>query len=144
MPRIARTFIKTGLIFFLISLLLGIAIEIQSITSSVLVLLFWHTLMVGWVTQIIFGVSIWMFPGRKRDESVGAQIWGWLTYSFLNTGLILRIIAEPMLTYSIHPIWKVLVASSAVLQMAGGITYVIEMWSRVQSRKERLRKRKRN
>jgi len=135
MPRIARTFIKTGLIFFLISLSLGMAVEIESLSLPVLMPLFWHTLMVGWITQIIFGVSMWMFPGRTKEEGFKAQLWGWLTYIFLNTGLLLRLVAEPMLSYSGLAVWNVLVLCSALLQVFAGITYLIEMWPRIMSKK---------
>lgn len=142
MPRIARIFIKTGLFFFLISLLLGIAVEIESLSLQVLIPLFWHTLMVGWITQIIFGVSMWMFPGRTREEGFKAQLWGWLTYIFLNAGLVLRLVSEPMLSYSDLVLWNVLVLCSAVLQVFGGLTYLIEMWPRIMSKEQRRRKRK--
>ncbi len=142
MPRITRAFIKTGMGFFLVSLLLGIAVEIESLSLPVLMPLFWHTLMVGWITQIIFGVSMWMFPGRNKEEGFRAQLWGWLTYIFLNAGLVLRLVAEPMLPYSELAFWNVLVLSSAVLQVTGGITYLIEMWPRIMSKEQRRRKRK--
>lgn len=142
MPRIARTFIKTGLLYFLGSLLIGIALEIDALSFPALMPLFWHMLMVGWITQIIFGVSMWMFPGRTREEGFKPQLWGWLTYLFLNSGLLFRIISEPMLNYSSLEVWNSFVLLSAVLQVAAAITYIIEMWPRVQSKKQRRRNRK--
>lgn len=142
MPKVARTFIKTGFVFFMVALAFGVVLEIESLSLPSLMPLFWHALMVGWITQIIFGVSLWMFPGRTREEGFKAQIWAWLTYIFLNTGLVLRFIAEPMLLYSALTIWNILVVGSAVLQVTSGLTYVIEMWPRVQSKKQRLQKRK--
>lgn len=85
---------------------------------------------------------MWMFPGRTREEGFKPQLWGWLTYFFLNIGLLLRIIAEPALTYSEFEIWNVLTAASAILQVAGGVTYIVEMWPRIQSKEQRRRKRK--
>lgn len=142
MPRITRVFIKTGLICFLLSLLLGVALEIEFLNAPSLVPLFWHLLMVGWITQIIFGVSLWMFPGRTRDEGFAAQKWGWLTYLFLNTGLFLRIIAEPWLNSSEALIWDILIVVSAATQALAAIAYTIEMWPRIQSKEQRLRNRK--
>lgn len=142
MPKVARAFIKTGFVFFMVALALGVVLEIESLSLPSLMPLFWHALMVGWITQIIFGVSLWMFPGRTREEGFKAQFWAWLTYIFLNTGLVLRFIAEPMLLYSALTIWNILVVGSAVLQVTSGLTYVIEMWPRVQSKKQRLQKRK--
>ncbi len=142
MPRIARIFIKTGLVFFLLSLLLGLVLELELFNSLSLVPLFWHLLMVGWITQIIFGVSLWMFPGRTRQEGLKPQRWGWLTYLFLNSGLLLRVVAEPMLRFSQAGVWNILLAISAAAQVLAAITYTIEMWPRIQSRKQRLRNRK--
>jgi len=142
MPKISRLFIKTGLIYFLASLMTGIAIEIDFAALPVLYPLFWHMLMVGWITQIIFGVSMWMFPGRSREEGFIAQPWCWLTYFFLNSGLLLRIVAEPMLTYGNRSIWNALVIVSALLQFSAGVTYLVEMWPRVQSKSQRRRNRK--
>lgn len=142
MPRITRVFIKTGLVCFLLSLLLGVAIEIEFPNTPSLVPLFWHLLMVGWITQIIFGVSLWMFPGRTRDEGFAAQKWGWLTYLFLNTGLLLRIIAEPWVNSSEAFIWDILIVVSAAAQVLAAIAYTIEMWPRIQSKEQRLRNRK--
>lgn len=142
MPRIARIFIKTGLVYFLISLLIGVAQEVDSFNLPVLRPLFWHLLMVGWITQIIFGVSMWMFPGRNREEGFIAQKWGWLTYLLLNLGLVFRVIAEPMIHRSAVIFWEILILLSAILQLAAAVTYSIELWPRVQSKKQRRRNRK--
>lgn len=142
MPRVARTFIKTGLIFFVCSLLLALGFEFDALHFRGILPLFWHLLMVGWITQIIFGVSMWMFPGRTREEGFVAQKWAWMTYFLINTGLVLRVVAEPMLTYSSLGIWNVLVAVSALLQLSAAITYTIELWPRIQSKKQRRKNRK--
>lgn len=143
MPTVSRTFIKAGMVFFVLSLIAGLGLEIESISFPSLMPLFWHMLMVGWITQIIMGVSIWMFPGRNREEGFWNQKWSWFTFIFLNTGLVMRLIAEPALSYSEAQLWSVLLVGSAVLQVAAGITYLIEMWPRVMSKKQQRKKRKR-
>lgn len=143
MPFISRTFIKAGMVFFALSLIAGLLMEIDIGALPALMPLFWHMLMVGWITQIIFGVSIWMFPGRNRDEGFRAQKWGWLTFFFLNTGLLLRIISEPLSSFSASEIWKLLLVLSAILQLLAGMTYVLEMWPRILSKKQQRKKRKR-
>lgn len=143
MPLVSRTFVKAGMIYFVLSLIAGLLLEIDTFSLPSLMPLFWHMLMVGWITQIIMGVSIWMFPGRNREDGFVPQKWGWLTLIFLNAGLVLRLIAEPALGYSEAGIWPVLLVGSAVLQVAGGATYVIEMWPRILSKKQQRKKRKR-
>jgi len=143
MPLISRTFIKAGMIFFVLSLAAGLLIEIDIAALPSLVPLFWHMLMVGWITQIIFGVSIWMFPGRNRGEGFKAQKWGWFTFIFLNVGLGLRVISEPLVVSTSAGIWNILLVGSALLQLTSGVTYLIEMWPRIMSKKQQRKKRKR-
>lgn len=136
MPLISRIFIKAGMVFFVLSLIAALVMEIDIAALPGIMPLFWHMLMVGWITQIIFGVSIWMFPGRNREEGFKAQKWGWLIFLFLNAGLALRIISEPLVSISPSEIWKVLLVVSAFLQLAAGLTYLIEMWPRIMSKKK--------
>lgn len=142
MPLITRLFIKTGLIFFLIALLIGVGAQADILNFAGITPLFWHALMVGWITQIIMGVSMWMFPGRIKKESFQNQKWGWLTYMFLNTGLALRMIAEPFVNTSQAVLWKILLVVSAVFQFIAVMSYVIEIWPRVMSKSQRRKKRK--
>jgi len=143
MPLISRTFVKAGMLFFALSLIAGLLMEIEAAAFPGLMPLFWHMLMVGWITQIIFGVSIWMFPGRNREEGFKAQKWGWLTIIFLNLGLLLRMVSEPAVVTSTAELWKVLLVVSALLQLLAGGTYLIEMWPRIQSKKQQRKRRKR-
>lgn len=142
MPFISRTFIKVGMIWFALSLIAGLLIEINAAALPALFPLFWHMLMVGWITQIIMGVSIWMFPGRNREEGFKPQKWGWFTFIFLNMGLLFRIIAEPQVLRSTSQIWKLLLVGSAVSQLVAGVTYLIEMWPRILSKEQQRKRRK--
>lgn len=142
MPLISRSFIKAGMIFFALSLIASLLIELEIAVIPGLIPLFWHMLMVGWITQIIFGVSIWMFPGRNRDEGFKAQKWGWLTFTFLNAGLISRIMSEPFAGPASSGFWKSLLVLSAILQVLAVTTYLIEMWPRIMSKKQQREKRK--
>lgn len=142
MPLITRVFIKSGLIFFFIALLIGIAARTDMFYFAAITPLFWHTLMVGWITQIIMGVSMWMFPGRKKVESFQNQKWAWITFVLLNIGLGLRVIAEPFVNYGGPEFWKYLLLISAILQFIAICSYVIEIWPRVMSNKQRIKRRK--
>lgn len=143
MPFISRLFIKAGMAYFVLSLLAGLLLEVEIFFMPALMPLFWHMLMLGWITQIIIGVSVWMFPGRNREEGFRNQKWNWLTFIFLNTGLALRVIVEPAIAYSQAGIFNIFLVVSALLQLAGGITYLIEMWPRILSKKQQRKRRKR-
>ena len=142
MPLITRLFIRSGLIFFLIALLTGVSSQAEILNFDGITPLFWHSLMVGWITQIIMGVSMWMFPGRIKEESFKNQKWGWLTFGLLNLGLGLRFISEPFVNTSHAEIWKVLLVISALFQLMAVLFYVREIWPRVMSKDQRRKKRK--
>ncbi len=143
MPLISRTFIKAGMVYFGLSLIMGLLFEIDAVAVPGIMPLFWHALMLGWITQIIMGVSIWMFPGRNREEGFKPQKWGWLTFIFLNTGLPIRFVAEPLSMMSSSEWWNILLVIAAVLHVLAGVTYLIEMWPRILSKKKQRERRKR-
>ncbi|NGP88757.1 hypothetical protein [Fodinibius halophilus] len=143
MPFVSRTFIKSGMVYFVLSLVAGLLLEIEQFSFPALMPLFWHMLMLGWITQIIIGVSVWMFPGRNKEEGFWNQKWNWGTFIFLNIGLALRVVAEPMISGQSAEVWKILIVISSVLHMLAGITYLIEIWPRVMSKKAQRKKRKR-
>lgn len=143
MPTVSRTFVKAGMIYFVLALVAGLLLEIPAVTIPGLLPIFWHTLMVGWITQIIMGVSVWLFPGRTREEGFWNQKWNWLTFYLLNVGLGIRVIAEPAARYSSAELWKLLLVVSALLQLGAGCTYLTEIWPRVMSKKQQRKKRKR-
>jgi hypothetical protein len=141
MPLTTRLFIKSGLLYFLISLGLGVLIQIDSFQYSGMSPMFWHALMVGWITQIIIGVSTWMFPGRIKEESFRNQKWEWIAFIGLNTGLPIRFLAEPMSSAFDVSFWSYLLIISSILQFIGILSYVIGIWPRVQSKQQRRQKR---
>lgn len=143
MPKISRLFIKTGLLYFLSAVILRLLLDVfQVLPSFVLRPLFWHALMLGWITQIIMGVSTWMFPGRTKEEGFKAQKLPWLTYLCLNSGLILRFISSPIVEFYDQIAWQVLLAISAVLLLAAVIFYVMELWPRILSKQQQRKRRK--
>ena len=137
MPTVSRTFIKSGMLFFMLALVTGVVTQVKQELVVQLTPLFWHTLMVGWITQIIFGVSLWMFPGRSKTEDYKSQFLPWVIFGTLNTGLVLRILLEPF-SYSQHSLVKAGIIASAVLQAAAAFGYFLEMWPRVISKEKQL------
>ncbi len=139
MPLLSRMFIKAGLIYFAIGLLVGVLYLGQPLfhLPAVLALLYpvyIHLLMVGWVMQLIIGVVIWMFPKYSKEHPRGSDRLGWIVFWLLNIGLILRIFGEPLIT--LKPEWNLgwTLAASAILQLLAGWGFVINTWGRVKER----------
>lgn len=81
----ARFFIRTALAHLVAAFLIGAtvlfnqALEIDGRIGA-LQPVFYHLLMVGWITQLICGVSLWMFPPFSRERPRGDERLGWLAY----------------------------------------------------------------
>lgn len=140
MPKFVRFYIKTALIFFLLSLLIGILMiarplfDLPSYVSSSFPT-YLHLFMVGWITQLIFGVSIWMFPAPDHGGRYGNENVIWAIYWTLNVGLVFRFLGEPgklLLRASLIVNW--LLVLSAVLQWTAGLLYAYHIWGRVKGK----------
>lgn len=137
MPKLSRWFIKAGLIYFVLALLVGLLlagaafIQLPPLVNG-LTSVYFHLFMVGWITQLIFGVANWMFPILNREVPRGSETLGWITFSLLNAGLILRSISEPMLMTDNITLWGAIMTLSALLLGAAGVLFVANTWGRVK------------
>ncbi len=139
MPKITRWFIKAGIIYFAAGIFLALIAEIPVVnTGSLLLPVYWHMLVMGWITQLIMGVSIWMFPRKHRDKEKREFILTWSAFWLLNTGLLLRFLSEPFLPlFRESSAISFIVVISAVLQVTAIIVYILEIWPRLQAREKR-------
>lgn len=139
MPLLSRTFIKAGLIYFIVGLTAGVLTVGQTVLNlpsafGVLYPVYIHLLMVGWVMQLIIGVVYWMFPKYSKERPRGSDRLGWTVFGLLNAGLILRAIGEPLNT--LQPGWHLgwTLAISAILQLVAGWAFILNTWGRVKER----------
>jgi hypothetical protein len=97
----ARYFIRTALIFLVVAFCVGALVLINQGLAldariGTLLPVFYHLLMVGWATQLICGVALWMFPSFSREQPRGDERLGWFTYVALNTGVVLAALHDPL------------------------------------------------
>jgi len=135
----ARYYIRTALAYLLIASTVGGLVLINqglALDSRIATLLpvFYHLLMVGWVTQLICGVALWMFPPLSRERPRGDERLGWVAYTALNTGLLLRAVFEPLHAWLLSPWLGWPLALSALLQMLAIWCFVPAIWPRVKAR----------
>lgn len=136
----ARFFIRTALANLLAAFLVGAIVLLNQAFEfdgrlSTLMPVFYHLLMVGWVTQLICGVSLWMFPPFSRERPRGNEQFGWLSYGALNAGLWLRVIFEPLHTWVPDSWYGIMLVPSALLQVFAIWMYVVAIWPRVKGKK---------
>jgi cbb3-type cytochrome oxidase subunit 1 len=139
MPTLTRWFIKSALLYLMAALLLGALLALRSLLNlpPFLLLLnpaYFHLFMVGWVTQMIFGVIYWMFPIITRARPRGSEPLGWATYVLLNSGLLLRVVAEPWAGLQPGSAAGWLLVLSAVLQWLAAVCFIVNAWPRVKEK----------
>lgn len=139
MPTLTRVYVKTSLVYFIFALVSGVALALKAYLPfptfvTHLTPVYFHLFMVGWITQLIFGVVYWMFPKLSKEKPRGSDALAWGTFFTLNAGLILRTVAEPAAAGQGAGFWKVTLVISAVLQWSAGLGFVLNTWPRVKGR----------
>lgn len=135
----ARFYVRTALIYLVLAFVVAALVLINQSTSwdarlGALQPVFYHLLMVGWATQLIGGIALWMLPPYSRERPRGDERLGWGAYAALNAGLVLRVIAEPLNAWQPSPALGAALALSAVLQVIAVWLLVIALWPRVRRR----------
>lgn len=144
MTALVRRFIKTGIGFLVIGLLLGLFMLVRrelyaAWPGTYLVSAHTHAVFVGFVMFMILGVALWLFPKplagdpRYRTSFIAVAYW------LLLGGTLLRMVAELARAWSDLSLlaWPVLLGGIA--QVAGLLLYVWTMWYRIRPSARRLR-----
>ena len=144
MPTLTRWYIKSSLAYLVAALLVGAVLASRAFWPLPAFIrgmgpVYFHLFMVGWVTQLIFGVVYWLFPKYSKAQPRGNERLGWTIYGLLNAGLLLRVISEPLNSMQPATIWGWLLVLSAVLQWLADIGFVANTWPRVHGGRRRGR-----
>lgn len=139
MPPLTRWYIRLAFCYLVLALLaatlgsarqpLGLAAWIGLLGPGAV-----HLFVVGWITQMIFGVAYWMFPRRSAELPRGDPAPAIAALVLLNVGLLTRITVEPWQTLNPSTLAGSLLVASAVLQWSAGTLWVAQMWPRVKER----------
>src|SRR6476469_8231747 len=137
MPRLTRWYLRAAMLHLGGALVLGVLLQWPAVRAElpVIVVLFptlLHLLVVGWITQVIFGVAYWMFPRYSAEQPRGSERMGWSTFASLNVGLLLRVVGEPL--HALGRATAGLLVASALLQLLAGWTFVLNTWPRIRER----------
>jgi hypothetical protein len=136
-PALTRWFLRAGMACLLAALAVGALLQAPALVAAHPALAVFgpaqlHLLVVGWLTQVIFGVAYWMFPRYSAERPRGSERLGWAAFGLLNGGLALRVAGEPLHALD-YPTGGLLVAS-AVLQLLAAWAFVLNTWPRVRER----------
>lgn len=136
MPTLTRWLVKTSFVYLALALIAGLLLAVQSTFTSALpgglFPVYIHLFVLGWLTQLIFGVVFWMFPKYSADRPRRSETLGWWTYGLLNVGLLLRVIAEPIESVQPNGLSGWTLVLSAAIQFVAGLLFVVNSWGRVK------------
>jgi hypothetical protein len=136
-PPLSRWYVKLAMMYLVAGLAVGALQALQkplhlpslfAVTGPA----YMHMLVVGWITQMIFGVAYWMFPKFTAEIPRGSNSVAIATFALLNTGLLLRVVVEPTLAWRPDALPGWLLAVAGLLQALAGIGFAINTWPRVK------------
>ena len=136
MPTLTRWFLRAAMLHLVAAFALALFLALPANAAHVGPWrpVYIHLLVLGWATQMIFGVAYWMFP-RKAPLDLKVVPWaGWSCFALLNAGLVLRALSEPVIAVESSPLAAHVVAVAAVLQLGAVVVFVLMMWTRVTAR----------
>lgn len=137
MPLLTRWYIRSALVYLTAALLLAVVLALPINLPPFIRFMnpaYFHLFLVGWVTQMIFGVIYWMFPIITRARPRGNEQLAWASYILLNVGLLLRVIGEPLVSTRPEAGLGWLLAVSALLQWLAAVLFVVLAWPRVKEK----------
>jgi hypothetical protein len=128
-----------AIVHLCLALLLGVAMHAEPLLTREPILrnvvpVYYHLLMVGWATQLIFAVAHWMFPRHTREQPRGNEGWMGFVFFTLNGGLLVRAVSEPMASQSPTPFWAQMLGVAALLQWLAGMAFILAIWKRVKEK----------
>ena len=138
MPPLTRWYIKSAIVCFVLALVLGAAQLVPGREAApvlgVIGPVYLHLLVVGWITQMIFGVAYWMFPKQSVATPRGSDAIAVATFVLLNAGLLLRVLAEPAQALRPGAPFGAALAIAALAQWLAGVGFVLNTWPRVKEK----------
>jgi hypothetical protein len=135
MPALTRWMVKTALAWLIAALILGLAMQLPAAARVPALAAVWptylHLLVVGWLTQLVFGVAFWLFPRYSAERPRGSERIGWAVYGLVNAALLLRLGAEPFRTTAAA---RPALLLSAALHLAAVGLFIVNTWPRLKAR----------
>lgn len=139
MPALTRWYIKSAMFYLMAALILAAVLALPGSINlpafiGAMSPAYFHLFLVGWVTQMIFGVIYWMFPIITRKNPRGNEKLAWSSYFLLNAGLLLRVIVEPLVTVQPQAGFGWFLAVSALLQWLAVVFFAVLTWPRIKEK----------
>jgi hypothetical protein len=139
MPKLSQLALKAAMVYLVLGALGAAAYWANAMWPlwpplAALSPTYLHLIVVGWLTQLIFGVMYWMFPVISRARPRGDTRVAWAAFITLNAGLLLRAVFEPWRALDPAPWNGYALVLSAMFQVLSAVLFVWVSWGRVRER----------
>jgi hypothetical protein len=133
---LVRLYVKTSFAFLLVGLVVGgyVTVVVNLAGRAVpwpLITAHVHLLLVGFLLTLVFGVATWMFPRPARDDARYRPWVAWAVYWLLTGSTIVRTLGE-LAAAAAGSRGSALAALGGLGQLAAGVLFVVNMWTRVR------------
>lgn len=137
MHTLVRRFIKTGGVFLMVGLFLGLWIMVSREllgrgAHPYLVSAHTHALLSGFMLFLIFGVALWMFPRSPKDDTRYTPNRGRAAWWILLVGTSMRVGGEVVRSLWFAEWMAFLIVASGVLQVVGAGWVLWMLWPRIR------------
>jgi cbb3-type cytochrome oxidase subunit 1 len=138
MYSLVRRFLKTGIAFLGIGLLLGGYMIARrelagAYPSPYLVSAHTHAILVGFVMMMILGVALWLFPRPDKGDVRYRPALAAASYWFVTLGTLVRVLGELARIASPSLVVRWVVVLSGFAQIAGIALFFFTMWTRIRA-----------
>ena len=137
MHSLVRRFLKTGIGFLTLGIILGLWMMIerellQRFPSPYVVSAHTHAILVGFVMMMILGVALWLFPRPSKEDTRYSPKAADVAYWLVGGGTLLRVVAE-ITRASVDAAWlRIETVGTGFLQVVGLLVFFYTMWSRIR------------
>jgi heme/copper-type cytochrome/quinol oxidase subunit 1 len=134
---LVRRFIKTGIAFLFLGLVLGAWLLIRRELFGVfpnpyLVSAHTHAVLIGFVMFLILGVALWLFPRAAKDDTRYSPSRAALAYWILVSATGARFLAEAARAWVQNDLLGWAVVMGGLAQILGLGIYFWTMWGRIR------------
>lgn len=129
MDRYVLYFIRAALIYLLVGVSLGLAMGMAPARANLVYYLLpshTHINLIGWVSMLIFGVAYHILP-RFTGRPLHSPRLAWVHFFLANAGLIGMALFFFLNRYQDGQ-WRGPLAASMILQAAGIVSFVYNIW----------------
>lgn len=137
MHSLVRRFLKTGILFLIIGLVLGLWMMIEremggSLPGPYAVSAHTHAILVGFVMMMILGVALWLFPRPGKEDTRYTPRAAEGAYWLVTVGTAVRVVGELARPTIRAPWLGVAIVIAGVFQAAGIGLFFYTMWQRIR------------